>query len=73
MEITFFIWAGSNQGIVPMEVIEAYRAEHPEVTINILESNNAITYPQMVAAKRTTPDDPSGPLRLLQCRLHDEG
>jgi len=58
VEITFFIWAGSNQGIVPMEVIEAYRAEHPEVTINILESNNAITYPQMVAAKRTTPDDP---------------
>lgn len=58
VEITFFIWAGSNQGVVPMEVIEAYKKEHPEVTINILESNNAITYPQMVAAKRTTPDDP---------------
>ena len=58
VEITFFIWAGSNQGVVPMEVIEAYKKEHPEVTINILESNNAITYPKMVAAKRTTPDDP---------------
>jgi putative spermidine/putrescine transport system substrate-binding protein len=41
-----------------MEVIEAYKQEHPEVTINILESNNAITYPKMVAAKRTTPDNP---------------
>ena len=58
VEITFFIWAGSNQGIVPMEVIEEYRKEHPEVTIDILESNNTITYPKMVAAKRTTPDDP---------------
>ena len=58
VEITFFIWAGSNQGVVPMEVIEEYRAENPHVTINILESNNAITYPQMVAARRTTPDDP---------------
>lgn len=58
VRITFFIWAGSNQGVVPMEVIEAYRAEHPNVTIDILESNNTITYPQMVAARRTTPDDP---------------
>lgn len=58
VEITFFIWAGSNQGVVPMEVIDAYKKAHPEVTINILESNNAITYPKMVAAKRTTPDDP---------------
>lgn len=58
VDITFFIWAGSNQGVVPMEVIEAYKKDHPGVTINILESNNAITYPKMVAAKRTTPDDP---------------
>jgi putative spermidine/putrescine transport system substrate-binding protein len=56
--ITFFIWAGSNQGVVPMEVINAYKAKNPHVTIEILESNNAITYPRMVAAKRTTPDSP---------------
>ena len=58
VRLTFFIWAGSNQGVVPMEVIEDYRAEHPNVTIDVLESNNTITYPQMVAARRTTPDDP---------------
>jgi putative spermidine/putrescine transport system substrate-binding protein len=57
-EITFFYWAGSNQGIVPQEVIDAYTAANPNVKINVLESNNAITYPQMVAARRTTPDNP---------------
>ncbi len=57
-KITFFIWAGSNQGVVPMEVITAYRAAHPDVTIDVLESNNTITYPKMVAARRTTPDEP---------------
>lgn len=56
--ITFFYWAGSNQGVVPNEVITAYRAANPQVTIEILESNNAITYPRMVAARRTTPDNP---------------
>lgn len=56
--ITFFFWAGSNQGVVPTEVITAYRQQNPQVTIEILESNNAITYPRMVAARRTTPDNP---------------
>ena len=58
VEITFFYWAGSNQGVVPQEVIDAYVSANPGVKINVLESNNAITYPQMVAARRTTPDDP---------------
>ena len=57
-EITFFIWAGSNQGIVPQEVIKAYKEKNPKVEIEILESNNAITFPKMVATKRTTPDKP---------------
>ena len=57
-KITFFIWAGSNQGIVPMEVIESYRKANPRVTIEVLESNNTITYPRMVASHRTTPNDP---------------
>lgn len=56
--ITFFIWAGSNQGVVPTRVIEAYRAANPRVTIDILESNNALTFPRMVAARRTTPGNP---------------
>ena len=58
VRITFFIWAGSNQGIVPTGVIQTYQQANPSVKINILESNNVITYPRMVAAWRTTPDKP---------------
>jgi putative spermidine/putrescine transport system substrate-binding protein len=56
--ITFFIWAGSNQGVVPTRVIEEYRRANPRVTIDILESNNALTFPRMVASRRTTPNNP---------------
>lgn len=58
VKITFFIWAGSNQGVVPREVFKAYREVHSNVSIEELESTNAITYPKMVAARRTTPDNP---------------
>ena len=58
VKIAFFIWASRNQGVVPREVFKAYREAHPEVTIEELESTNAITYPKMVAARRTTPDNP---------------
>ena len=30
VKITFFIWAGSNQGVVPREVIKAYTANNPK-------------------------------------------
>ena len=57
-EITFVMWVGANQEVVPTEVIKAYMEANPDVKINILESNNTIVYPQMVTARRTTPDDP---------------
>ena len=57
-KITFFIWLGSNQGVVPQEVFKAYKEKNPKVEIEVLESNNAITFPKMVATKRTTPDKP---------------
>ena len=31
-KLTFFMWAGANQGVVPTEVIEAYKEKHPKVT-----------------------------------------
>ena len=46
-QLTFFMWAGANQGVVPTEVIEAYRSDHPNVEIAIIESNNTITYPKI--------------------------
>lgn len=58
VKVTMFIWAGANQGVVPAEVVEAYMDDHPNVEISLYESNNAVTYPKMVAAKKTTPDQP---------------
>lgn len=58
VKVTFFIWAGSNQGVVPREVVEQYLADNPNVEIEFLESSNAETYPKMVAAKKATPDQP---------------
>lgn len=57
VHLTMFIWAGSHQGDVPRQVAKQYMAEHPNVTIDFVESNNGIAYPKMVAAKRTTPND----------------
>jgi putative spermidine/putrescine transport system substrate-binding protein len=52
-----FIWAGSHQGDVPRAVVTKYLAEHSDVKIDFVESNNTVTYPKMAAAKKTTPKD----------------
>ncbi|TMR05012.1 extracellular solute-binding protein [Actinomadura soli] len=57
LHLNMFIWAGSNQGVLPREVVKQFLAENPEVSIDFVESNNTVTYPKMVAAKKTTPDD----------------
>lgn len=57
VHLTMFIWAGSHQGDVPRKVVKDYLATHENVEIDFVESNNTVTYPKMVAAKRTTPDD----------------
>lgn len=56
--LTFFMFAGSGSDVVPKEVIADYVRAHPRVAIDISETTNAIIYPQMVAARRTTPDRP---------------
>jgi putative spermidine/putrescine transport system substrate-binding protein len=58
VHLTMFIWAGSHQGDVPRKVVAKYLESHPNVTIDFVESNNTITYPKMIAAKRATPDKP---------------
>lgn len=55
---TMFVWVGSNQGVVPREVREAYLAEHPNVSIELLEGTNAETYPRIKASLEMTPDQP---------------
>jgi putative spermidine/putrescine transport system substrate-binding protein len=55
---TMFVWVGSNQGVVPREVREAYLAEHENVEIELYEGTNAETYPKIKASLEVTPDDP---------------
>lgn len=56
VSLTMFVWTGSNQNVVPEELAAQYKKEHPNVKLKLLESNNTVTYPKMVAAKKTTPD-----------------
>ncbi|MGH2359481.1 MAG: ABC transporter substrate-binding protein [bacterium] len=58
VKLTMFIWAGSNQGVVPRAVVASYLRSHPDVEIEFWESNNAITYPRMIAAKQADPNKP---------------
>ena len=57
-KLTFFMFAGSGSDVVPKEVIADYVKANPKVAIEISETTNAIIYPKMVAARRTTPDQP---------------
>jgi putative spermidine/putrescine transport system substrate-binding protein len=58
INLTHFVWVGGGQGIVPREVVPAYTAEHPNVTIELYEGTNSVTYPKMVAAKEADPNNP---------------
>ncbi len=58
VKVTMFIWAGANQGVVPRAVVASYLKAHPEVEIELWESNNAVTYPKMLAAKQANPQNP---------------
>lgn len=58
VKLSFFVYVGANQGVVPREVVDEYTKANPNVTIELYEGTNAETYPKMVAAKKTTPDQP---------------
>src|SRR5581483_220259 len=57
-KLTMFIWAGAGQGVLPREVVGRYLRAHPDVEIEFWESNNAVTYPKMLAAKQANPNAP---------------
>lgn len=58
VKLSFFVYVGANQGVVPREVIAEYTKDNPNVTIELFEGTNAETYPKMVAARKVTPDQP---------------
>lgn len=58
IDLKAFVWTGTNQDVLPREVIGKYMEEHKNVSVTITEGSNGVYYPQMVAAHQTTPDDP---------------
>lgn len=58
IDLTHFVWVGGGQGVVPREVVPAYMEEHENVTIELYEGTNSVTYPKMVAAKEADPNNP---------------
>lgn len=58
VKLTMFIWAGSNQDIVPKEVVAEYVKAHPNVEVTFEESSNSVMYPKMVAGKQADASNP---------------
>jgi putative spermidine/putrescine transport system substrate-binding protein len=58
VKLQVHVWTGTNQDVVPREVIANFVKKNPNVKIEITEGNNNVLYPQMVAALKTTPDQP---------------
>lgn len=58
VELTFFIFAGANQGVVAREVADEYMKKNPNVVIEFVESSNILMYPQMVSHKKLFPQKP---------------
>src|SRR5438132_9891745 len=58
VQLTEFIWIGGGQGVVPREVKAAFEKNHPNVSIELYEGTNAITFPKMVAQRQVDPNRP---------------
>jgi putative spermidine/putrescine transport system substrate-binding protein len=58
VKLTMFIWAGSNQDVVPKEVVAEYVKNHPNVEVTFEESSNAVMYPKMLAGKQADANNP---------------
>jgi putative spermidine/putrescine transport system substrate-binding protein len=58
VQLTEFIWIGGGQGVVPREVKASYEKAHPNVSIELYEGTNAITYPKIVAQRQVDPNKP---------------
>lgn len=56
--VSFFVFAGGTQSVIPKRVAEAYQKAHENVAIEIYESSNAKSYPLIKAARQANPDKP---------------
>jgi len=58
VHLTMFVFAAAGHMDVPEAVVRAYMQAHPNVKVDFVESSNAKTFPQQLAAFKTTPDKP---------------
>ena len=58
VQLTEFIWIGGGQGVVPREIKASYEKAHPNVSIELYEGTNAVTYPKIVAQRQVDPNKP---------------
>jgi len=58
VQLTEFIWIGGGQGVVPREVKASYEKARPNVSIELYEGTNAVTYPKIIAQRQVDPNKP---------------
>jgi putative spermidine/putrescine transport system substrate-binding protein len=58
LALSFFVFAGGTQSVLPRRVAQEYQAANPGTKIEIYESSNAQAYPLMKAARQASPDRP---------------
>ena len=58
LALSFFVFAGGTQSVLPRRVAQEYQQAHPGTRIELYESSNAVTYPLMRAARQANPDRP---------------
>ncbi|MCC7427750.1 MAG: extracellular solute-binding protein [Alphaproteobacteria bacterium] len=58
LALSFFVFAGGTQSVIPRRVAAAYQQRNANTKIEIYESSNAATYPLMKAARQANPDRP---------------
>ena len=73
VDVTHFIWIGGGQGIVPREVKRKYEKLHPNVSIELYEGTNAVTYPKMVAQRQVDPNKPLVNFGFFNIDAHTKG
>jgi putative spermidine/putrescine transport system substrate-binding protein len=56
--VTMFVFLGGDLGKMPKAFAQDYMQRHPNIKVQIYEDSNTVGYPKMLAAKRTTPDQP---------------
>lgn len=58
LAVSFFVFAGGTQSVLPRRVASEYTQRNPNTKIEIYESSNAATYPLMKAARAANADRP---------------